>query len=267
MSMEITAVVGLTFAIHLIATLSYSVRIVGARTGRIAVSFALFNVLVLASRMANTVQAPILAKHVETELATGVVEASAAPFRLILIAATAATIVGAFLIPSFQRLFSKAVIGFQRSRSVPRLLLHGFSKAGLRHLRDSLALPNRANLSEIASPGRLTFSVLLMNVVAVALLSTGVLSSLYAGYLDPSLRATSLTLSGIVNGASTLMLFVFVDPALSVLTDDVTAGDLSESIFRRCVVQMVGARVVGTLLAQFFLVPAALMVVAVARLL
>ena len=35
----------LTFAIHLIGALAYAVRIAGVRTRRIAMSFALFNVL------------------------------------------------------------------------------------------------------------------------------------------------------------------------------------------------------------------------------
>ena len=40
----------LTFVIHLIGALAYAVRIAGVRTRRIAMSFALFNVLVLLSR-------------------------------------------------------------------------------------------------------------------------------------------------------------------------------------------------------------------------
>ena len=54
-----------TLVIHLIATLAYSVRLVGVKTGRIAVSFALFNILVLVSRTANSFQAPLLAKVIE----------------------------------------------------------------------------------------------------------------------------------------------------------------------------------------------------------
>ena len=37
----------LTFVIHLIGTLAYSVRIAGTRTRRIALSLSLFNVLIL----------------------------------------------------------------------------------------------------------------------------------------------------------------------------------------------------------------------------
>ncbi len=62
MSTQIIIVLILTFVIYVISTLAYSVRIVGVRTGRIAISFAVFNVFALLSRTANTIQAPLLAK-------------------------------------------------------------------------------------------------------------------------------------------------------------------------------------------------------------
>jgi hypothetical protein len=51
----------LTFVIHLIGTLAYSVRIAGVRTRRIAVSFAPFSILVLVARTSNSFLGPFLA--------------------------------------------------------------------------------------------------------------------------------------------------------------------------------------------------------------
>ena len=68
---QLWTIVALTFIIHLIGTLAYSVRIAGTRTGRIAVSFALFNLLVLVSRTSNSFQTPLIAKRVEEDLALG----------------------------------------------------------------------------------------------------------------------------------------------------------------------------------------------------
>ena len=56
--------------IHLIATLSYGVRIAGARTGKVAFCLSLFNILVLVSRTSNTLLTPALSKRVESSLAT-----------------------------------------------------------------------------------------------------------------------------------------------------------------------------------------------------
>src|SRR5437762_14373717 len=93
----------LTFVIHLIGTLAYSVRIAGTRTRRIALSLSLFNVLILVSRTSNSFQAPLLAKRVEQNIAAGVT-GGVADFRWLLAFATAATLIGALLIPTFQRL-------------------------------------------------------------------------------------------------------------------------------------------------------------------
>ena len=68
MDRQLTIICALTFVIHLIGTLAYAVRIAGVRTGRIAVSFALFNILVLVSRTSNSFQGPFLAKRIERNI-------------------------------------------------------------------------------------------------------------------------------------------------------------------------------------------------------
>jgi len=45
MDIQLLFICALTFIIHLIGTLAYSVRIAGVRTKRIAVSLALFSIL------------------------------------------------------------------------------------------------------------------------------------------------------------------------------------------------------------------------------
>ena len=101
----------LTFLIHLIGTLAYSVRIAGSRTGRVALSLSLFNILILLSRTSNSFQAPLLAKRVEQHLGLGSAVAATADFRWLLLAATLATMAGAFLMPTFQRLSARYVGG------------------------------------------------------------------------------------------------------------------------------------------------------------
>jgi len=97
----------LTFIINLVGSLAYSVRIAGVRTMRIAVSFSMFNILVLVSRTANTFQVPLMAKRVEQHLAAGPA-GGIGDFRWLIASASAATIVGALLTPTFQRLFARA---------------------------------------------------------------------------------------------------------------------------------------------------------------
>jgi hypothetical protein len=250
----------MTFLIHLISTLSYSVRIVGVRTGRIAVSFALFNIMVLVSRSANALQAPLLAKTVETNIKMGISD-DILSFRFILLASAVATVTGGLLIPSFQRIFSRAVIRFSTVKSIPKLVLHSFSKSGVTQFKDNIKLPDKKNLTRFVIVGGMPYKIIILNIVAVAILSVGVLAALYAGYLNPELRTTSSTLSSVVNFFATLLMFVFIDPFLSAMTDDVVMGKYSEAKFRHFIVMMVAARFVGTLLAQFLFIPAAHIIV------
>jgi Alternate to MurJ len=265
MDLQLFIICALTFVIHVIGTLAYAVRIAGVRTRRIAVSFALFGIIALISRTSNSFQGPFLAKRVEEDLAHGVAPNMLGDFRLLLLSATLATVAGAFLIPSFQRYFSRAVIHFQANRSLPRLMLRVFTREGLAHLRNGAILPARSNVTRLSQGAGVSWQVVFLNVVAMALWTVGVFASLYAGFLKPELRVTCSNLSSIINGFATIMLTVIIDPQISVMTDDVAEGRTSESHFRRAITSLVGARVVGTLLAQVALVPAAILIVRVAE--
>lgn len=256
MTTQIILVLFLVFLINLITTLSYSVRIVGVRTGRIAVSFALFNILVLISRTAYGFQAPILAKTIENNINTGAGE-NLFEFRLIIFACSLATIIGGFLIPTFQRILSIAVEKFSIYKSVPSLILHSFSKTGITSIKDSIVIPSTSNVAQINFKRNFPWKVFIMNIVAVAIITVGVLSALYAGYLNPEYRSTASNLSAIINGIATILMFIFIDPFLSIMTDDVVLGRTKESLFRKYIVYMVFARLLGTLLAQFILIPSA----------
>jgi hypothetical protein len=254
----------LTFVIHLIGTLAYAVRIAGVRTGRIAVSFALANVLLLVARTSNTFQAPLLAKHVEENILSGNVSHVETGLRWLIFAATLATLVGMLLIPTFQRVFSQAIRALGNHRSVPRLFLSGLSRSGLRELRAAIKVPSIKNLAHLRvrnAPHRMV----VYNALATALLTVGVFASLYAGCLRPELRVTANNLSAVVNGISTVLLFLFIDPYLSLLTDDAVSKRVTEAEFRRSIVLFGGGRLVGTIIAQLALIPGAKVIALVAQ--
>lgn len=266
MDKQLLLICALTFIIHIIGTLAYSVRIAGIRTRRIAVSLALFSILMLLSRTSNSFLGPFLAKRVETGIDQHVAAGTLLlDFRWLLFSASLATILGAILIPTFQRAFCRAVEHFQIHRSVPKLLLHAVFKGGLSYLKTSASLPKPANVTGLRQKSGVSVSMTAMNVIATALWTVGVFAALYAGVLDPSVRVTSSTLSSIINGGATIMMAVFIDPHMSGMTDDVIEGKIEESQFRRAVVWLVGSRLAGTLIAQFLLVPSAVVIVGVAN--
>ena len=265
MDAQLLAICLLTAGINLIGTLAYAARIAGVRTRRIAMSFALFNILVLVSRLSNSILAPFLAKRIEVRLASGGGEALLDDFRLVLFSASIAVLVGILLVPTGQRLFARAIGYFQEHRSTTRMLLASATPSGMRTIRDSLALPHASQLRELAKPRGVGWGVLLANCLAQALLTVGVLASLYAGYLNPEFRVTASQLSAVVNGFATILLFALIDPQLSVMTDDVVEGRVSEPLFRRTIVWISFSRLAGTLLAQAVFVPSAVAIAWVAN--
>lgn len=264
MSLQVQLVFLLTFVIHLISTLAYAVRIAGVRTGRIAVSFALANVLLLLARTSNTFQGPLLAKHVEQNILSGSVSHVETDLRWLILAATLATVAGVLLIPTSQRLFSKAIQALDVHRSVPRLLFSAVSLAGLRQLRLAVKVPSIKNLEHLRLSGA-PYRILVYNALATALLTVCVFASLYAGCLRPELRVTANNLSAVVNGISTVLLFLFIDPYLSLLADDAVSNRATDAQFRRSIVWFGVSRVVGTIIAQLALIPGAKVIALVAK--
>jgi hypothetical protein len=257
---ELILICALTALINVIGALAYAARIAGVRTGRIALSFALFNILLLVSRTSNGFLGPFLAKRIETALASGGGDALLWELRLVLASAAGAVLVGILLVPTGQRLFAAAITFFQANRSTTRLLLRSVTPAGLHTIRDSIALPSAETLRALKRPRGVSWAVLIANAAAQGLLAVGVLASLYAGYLVPEFRVTASQMTAIVNGFATILLFALIDPQISALTDDVVDGTVSEATFRRAMVWVSLSRLVGTVLAQALLVPAAVVI-------
>ncbi|MDE2435098.1 MAG: lipid II flippase Amj family protein [Sphingomonadales bacterium] len=257
MDRQLLIICVLTAAINLIGTLAYAARIAGVRTRRIAMSFALFNILVLVSRTSNSFLGPFLAKRIENRIKTGGGDALFSDFQIVLGSATLAVAIGIMLVPSGQRMFARAIGYFQKNRSTARLVLRTASPVGLRTIRQAIRPPSLVHLRNLGKERGVGWGVLIANCLAQALITVGVLASLYAGYLNPEFRVTASQLSAVINGFATILLFALIDPQLSVMTDDVVEGRISESLFRRTIVWISFSRLAGTMLAQVLLLPSA----------
>ena len=127
-------------------------------------------------------------------------------------------------------------------------------------MREEVAVPARGHLKALRKPLGVSWTVLAGNALAQALLTVGVVGSLYAGYLAPEFRVTASQLSAVINGLATILLFALIDPQLSVMTDDVVEGRIDEPLFRRTIVWISFSRLAGTMLAQAVFLPAATLV-------
>lgn len=266
MDLQLAAIVALTFVISLIETVAYAFRIAGVRTGSLAVASSLFNILVLVSRTANALQVPILAKRVETALHDPGTASLAWDLHLVLASTSVATIVGAAMIPSMERVATVATESFRNHRSVPRLLLRFLTPQSLMLLGASVTLPRREHWIHWVQPRRgFPLRIVVLNFAATALWTVGLFAAIYAGSIAPDFRVTSISLSSVINALATIVMFTLVDPYLSGLTDDAAQGKIPEQDFYHMVLWMLISRFAGTLAAQFLLVPGAYLIALVAH--
>lgn len=256
----------LTAAVHCLDTASYASRIAGVRTGRLALTGALFNIVSLASRVANTLQAPLLGSAVDRLVHQGNLGDMLRGFHFIIGAASAGTLLGALLIPTFTSLFSRGAAAYESHGSFVGLVLHTLSTSGLSRISQHFRLPLPESLRK-ASGFNLPRSFFFLTVLVTAVYTVGVSSTIYASALAPELVRTATTLSGVINGVGTLLLVMLVDPVSALITDQALRGSRPASAVSHIVIWQVVGRFVGTLLAQLLFMPAALLVVSIAHLL
>jgi hypothetical protein len=60
-------------------------------------------------------------------------------------------------------------------------------------------------------------------------------------------------------------MFVFIDPQVSIMTDDVIEGRISDGRFRQAITSLLGARLGGTVLAQALFLPSAAIITRIAE--
>lgn len=268
----------LTGIIHLIMTFSFAIRLAGVRTHRLAIAFSLYNVIFLGVNTANAIQGPLLAKLVEETINTAPMyqaehmTALGWDIRSVLLAASAGTLLGVLLTPSFVRLFTYGILLFEQLGSVPKLLLAILHPVNLGKIVRSLHLPRLEQARELTSfrslrQVNIPWGFIIVNVFIAALWTTGVLSALYAGALVPAYRTTASTLSAVINGGATVLQALLVDPTAAMLTDQAIQGRRDESDIRDMVQYLAIGRFIGTVLSQFLLVPGAELVAFITQLL
>lgn len=251
-----------TAVIHSIDALYYSSRISAVRVRKLGIALTLFNVLLLFSRFANTIQAPLTGSLVDRAVLdlshasrADVLSTLAGEFRWIILAATIGSIIGAFLVPTFIEIFTKVLGIFEKQPSVMRLFLRLLKFRTYRTVADSLRSPmlKRPDQHEKANIPK---GFLIVNILVVAVYTIGVLSTIYSGALIPDQRSTANALSGLVNVIATFLLIAMVDPMVALITDQAISGERSEHDVKVMVWYLVAGKIIGTLLAQLLFLPA-----------
>ncbi len=262
---HLTIILVLTGLVHCLDTASYASRIAGTRTGRLALTGALFNVVSLFSRAAYTLQAPLVGFAIDNMVRHGTLGGLRGNCQLIIAAASLGTLGGALLIPTFAGLFSRAATAYELHGSFAALLLHTLSLRGFSRISQHVRLPLPESVWR-ARRFNLPRSFFLLTVVVTAIYTVGVLATMYASALAPELARTATTLSGVVNGFGTLLLVILIDPVSALITDQALRGARPPAAVTHIVIWQVVGRFAGTILAQALFYPAALLVLHTARL-
>ncbi|NYE58043.1 lipid II flippase Amj family protein [Carboxydothermus ferrireducens] len=262
---RIALVVLLTLIIHLIDTLSFAARIAGIKTKKLALAGSVFNIIVLVSRTSNMIQAPLLGSIVEIALLKHDLAGLEMVFRWVLLGATAGTLIGAVLIPTFINFFTIALNKLDEVGSVPRLIIVTLRQRKTQAIKENIRGVPFKSVKKLARE-QMPYKILLLNLIITGIYTTGVLSAMYAGVLNPEYRLTASQLSGIINGFATIVLVLLVDPYSAMVTDRVLNGALPLDSLNRLVLSLVISKFLGTLLSQAILIPAAWIILYFTRL-
>ena len=257
-------IVFLTIVIHFVGIVSLSARIVGTQTGRIASSTSIFNFVGLLAQFSSAIQAPLLTKSIEKNIILGNPPDDYV-FRMIIFSATIGAVLGAITIPTMHRFMKKGVDALYIHNSIFMVIVKSFKFSTLHHLKQSIKSPTSLNFIRLKKYKDMPLGILFLNVVVYSFITVSVLSCLYAGYLNPNLRTTALSMNGFSIGLGVIGLSLFVEPYTATLTDKVIAGEIQQPYFRKYLTYVIVARIFGTLLGQFLFIPLAGVIIRLAE--
>lgn len=255
MSTRLIELIILTFVIHLIDTLAYSVRLNAVRSGQFALSTSLFNIFVLVSRTANTLQGPLIGGVIGASIAAGIDPLP--DIRKVVLSSTIGTLAGIIMIPTFLKVFARAVARLELTGSVPAIVVQALSINNIKRIARSTRVPSKRMLSGVPF-NEIPKLMLTLYILVTGVYTVGVLAAFYSATLvAPQYRLAASASSGLINGVATILLTLFVDPKFAIITDQALRGERPNADVKALVILLVGAKLVGTLIGQAILVPAA----------
>jgi len=184
-------------------------------------------------------------------------------FRVILFSSTLGTALGIFFMPTFVNIFGRLILGFEREGSILRLIFKLFRPRTFSVTVDSF-LPPKKDMLKSNIFKNIPKKFFFLQLLITGFYTIGVLSSLFDRAIMPQYRVTASQLSGIINGMAAILLMIFVDPSVAIITDQVLRAVRPQEDIRNVVVVLAFARILGTILAQVLIVPCAYLVAFVA---
>ncbi|WML46622.1 lipid II flippase Amj family protein [Neobacillus sp. PS3-34] len=255
MTLHLTELIVLTLIVHLIDTLAYSVRLNSVKSGKFALSISLFNIFVLVSRTANMFQAPLIGGLIGISILKH--HDPLSDIRLVILAATIGTLIGIVFIPTFLKLFSKAVDKLEVKGSVPSIVVEALSVNNMKRIVKSTTRPRKRMVSRLRFR-EIPKRFLILNTMITAIYTIGVVSAYYAAFfVDDKYRLAASASSGMINGVATILLTLLVDPQSAIITDQAMRSKRPYGDVKALVIMLIGTKLLGTLIGQLLIYPAA----------
>lgn len=269
MSENMWLVIGLNMLTAVLMLTALSSRVSAVITKKVATSLAIYNVFFLITRLATQVFAPILGAVRDSVMNGNASADELLPlFRWVVWAATAGTILGWLLIPTFVEIYNQAIIALENRGGAMAQLLKDLLRPRnwMRVLKcwrpPSLLQVKRGDLASMPK------NFLMANMLVVGIHVIGVLSAILAGaQLSGQLARTATLLSSIINGVATILGSVLVDPTAAHITDQCVHGKRPDHHIHIMVVWLAATTLIGTLLSQVLLQPSSQLIVLCAKLL
>lgn len=243
----------------------YSARVSGSRTAKVAIAITIYNFFSLIARLAGQIYAPFVGAVTDhlTHRPLGVALDQASLdklehfYRSLISGSTLGCFVSILLLPSFVKIFELIIAGMDCHHSLPKVLLNGFKPKNLRRLLGTLTPPWQQSVT-LAALKRLPKAFLWANVIVLGFQTCGQLAAIYAGAtFAPELARTTTLLSPLINGVSTIVLALIVDPTANNMIDEAVAGERPKKDIETMTFYLAMGSIAGTLIAQLVFLPAA----------
>jgi hypothetical protein len=255
----------LNCAVQALGIAAYAARLAGARSGRVATAISLFNIFATTSRFAQMIYTPMLGSLADragnaSRLGAATHAAALAEFgwqlRWIVFAGAVGAVIGTLALPTFVMLYLRAIRAFERLRSIPKAALRMFVPTTTASVLRDIKFGTATTLSSL-SLRNLPKDVLVLNTLVTAVYGVGIVSAAYASVLHPQAARTALLSSGLVNGLAAIAFNVVVDPVSAFITDQTARGERKIADVKALVTYLSFTAILGFMLSQFLLFPAA----------
>lgn len=246
----------LQFIISTIGVTCYSSRIAGIETKKLSTSFSIYNILTLGSRLANMILLPLLGAIVEIAIVNNDSILLAKQFYFILGGILLGTFVGLLFIPFSTKIFKEIVEKASKYSNIFSLLIKECNIKNIKRLLKHCSIISIKEIKEMKFKNFPMFP-LILNPLIVAINTISYLSAMYAGVLVPESRLVASQLSSTVNGISTILLYIFVDPAVGIISDQAINDRRSLSSVKAFIFYLGLGRLIGVIISFLLFIPAA----------